>query len=333
MCAYRRGVRVFDAGGVVEDFGHRLPVTIIESRLGPAGHFKASIVTFAFAQVRADDGTKCGLPSAVPRVGINGVGAAVRIFDFKLGEYADTVTIVIRIATVEAEPTSIPAVTEPETHGICACREVFGHVVGPHFDALLIIGPAGNQCVIADFSTIDFRFDQAERGQIEPRTHGLVFEFDFGSHERQMTMVAFRLSPGGAYEVGNVVEFFKKAGFKMQGAADCAQRPVTGGDSLHGGKHFFAGDERLELPRHKHAVVGGQIGFFFARFTARHAAGEGEQNLCIFRHCVRIGPVHARCADCDAERITRIVFNSEAGDIEVAGQGTGHNLRHGCSSH
>ena len=85
------------------------------SRLGPAGHFKASIVTFAFAQVRADDGTKCGLPSAVPRVGINGVGAAVRIFDFKLGEYADTVTIVIRIATVEAEPTSIPAVTEPET--------------------------------------------------------------------------------------------------------------------------------------------------------------------------------------------------------------------------
>ena len=63
-------------------------------------------------------------------------------------------------------------------------------------------------------------------------------------------MVAFWLSPGGAYEVGNVVELLQKGRLQMQGAADCAQRLVTGGDSLHGGKHFFAGDERLELPRH-----------------------------------------------------------------------------------
>ena len=166
--------------------------------------------------------------------------AAVLIFDFELREHAETIAVVIHIAAIKAETAAIPAVAEPEAHGVGALVELVGDVVGPALHALFVVGPAGDQRIIADFYAVDFRFDQAEGAQIQACTLRLRLDRDFRTHQRQMAMVGFRFRPGRSHKVGDMLVFLHEAGLEVQGGAGIAQRLVRGGHELHGGEDLFA---------------------------------------------------------------------------------------------
>jgi len=162
MRAHRRCFRIFNTCRVIHDFRDRLPGAVVESWFRPSRLFQSSVISFAFAQIRADDRSERRLPLAVPCVGIYVLHTAVGIFDLKLREYGNTIAIEVGVTAIEAEASAVPSVTEPESQCVGTGLQFVGHIVGEAFHALVVVAPAWYERVIADFDAVDFGFHKTE---------------------------------------------------------------------------------------------------------------------------------------------------------------------------
>ena len=154
-------------------------------------------------------------------------------------KHGNAITVEVDVAAVKAESTAVPSVSKPESQCVGTRLQFVGHIVGEAFHALVVVGPAWHERVIAYFDAVDFGFHKAECAQIQACALGSFLQFNFGAHQWQVTMVGFRFVPRWSDEIGDMLMFFQESDFEMQSCARFAQRLVACRNRLHGGEYLF----------------------------------------------------------------------------------------------
>jgi hypothetical protein len=146
----------------IGEAGDRRPGAVIVAGFVPAAKLAPGVVRFTVDQVGFDDRAESGLPGAI---GHDGLGGAVGEGQHELGEQLRALAVIV--ALTPADVAAIPAVAEEGAGGVGARAEEDRDIVGLVLHALLVLGPAGGEDIVADAVAVEMKLIEAEGGGVE----------------------------------------------------------------------------------------------------------------------------------------------------------------------
>jgi hypothetical protein len=305
-----------DEGPGVSDAGvYGRPAIRRRGRGGPLRVVEAGVEGLALVQTAGQDGADGGVPGVI---GGDDGRSAVGVDDLQLGDEGLVGAVDVAGAAVEAVLPPVPAVSQPGSDGVGTGREEGGDVIGAVAQPVGVDGPAGGESLIADAGTVDLRFVQAVRGDVEPGTlDRLVVGSEVLAHPGGTAFRRGVLVPAGTHGHRGPVPRREKARLDGAGPAPLGRFAIGRRPRADADNGTFAGGEWLAGPGDEEVVGSGDA----AGSVGLAAAFDFDFVCLLVAGFDRGGPRQPGGAGADAEAVRQVLEAHRRGLERVQGRG------------